>query len=274
MKLLFLTGIIGILTGVISQANAKDISIFEIRRNIPLSDDQPVYKDYYINAGDSAGLKENMVVMVSRVVPIKFSAIGEAAKMLAPVGRLKLIHVQGDMAVGRLFEMPGREKLPMLEQTGILIGDRIDLKTAKVEKKSPKASDTLRAPAAVEKFELNGELWEPPTAKIESSATPSALPVAPAPSAPVNSATPQVDPVASANQPVGQISEKVQYPGEQQNSVAPLALESTQKEEGPQVARTILSSSEVKTELAEDSVTLPLNDLDKAPQTPETTESL
>lgn len=274
MKLLFLTVIIGILTGAINQVYAKDISIFEIRRNIPLSDDQPVYKDYYINAGDSAGLKENMVVMVSRVVPIKFSAIGEAAKMLAPVGRLKLIHVQGDMAVGRLFEMPGREKLPMLEQTGILIGDRIDLKTAKVEKKSPKASDTLRAPAAVEKYELNGELWEPPTAKIESSATPSALPVAPAPSAPVNSATPQVDPVASANQPMGQTPQPEKKLGEQQTGVPQSAPEAAQGLEVPQVAQAILSAAEAKPELALESEVSAPNDTDKAPQIPQTIESL
>lgn len=133
------------------------IRIIEVRRNIPLADTDPVYRDYYINAGLDAGLKPNQVVVAVRKVNAKDAAgtlsFGE---LLIPVGQLKIIFAQSRIAVAREYKLLGREDLPMLEQIGVLIGDQIDLKgsfidnrrsSAKTSAQKEKATDAPAEPA-------------------------------------------------------------------------------------------------------------------------------
>jgi hypothetical protein len=138
---------------------ADDLTIFEVRRNIPLSDEDPVYKDYYINGGDKSGLKKDMLVNIFREVTLKDPVEGkEAPKLKVPVGKLRLIYVEDDIAVARLYERSNRDSLPMLEQIGFMIGDQIEVKTAKVEKAPYKfIDDTSRAKVDKQKFTITGE---------------------------------------------------------------------------------------------------------------------
>lgn len=113
-----------------------DINVVEVRRNIPLSDEAPVYKDFYINAGPDVGLKKNLVVTVYRKMSIR-DATGTQSfgEIDVPVGQLRVIATQGKVAIAREYKLISRDDEPMLEQTGIMIGDRLQMDGSFVDNK-------------------------------------------------------------------------------------------------------------------------------------------
>jgi len=120
----------------LSTALASEITIADARKNIPLSDDEPAFKDYYLSGKDLSALKKNSLVTVVRNVSIK-DATGSQnlGEISVPVGQLKVIFIQGKVAVAREHKLFSRSELPMLEQNGLLIGDQIDL-DAKIDDNS------------------------------------------------------------------------------------------------------------------------------------------
>ncbi|MBX2994448.1 MAG: hypothetical protein KF681_06495 [Bdellovibrionaceae bacterium] len=145
-----------------------DVRIIEVRRNIPLADTDPVYKDFYINAGGEAGLKPNLVVSAVRKVNVK-DATGTQAfgELLIPVGQLKVIFVQHGIAVAREHKPYGRELYPMLEQTGIMGGDLIDLKGSFVDNSPPPVHKIVQKETATsETGEREPGSEAPPTASL------------------------------------------------------------------------------------------------------------
>lgn len=138
---------------------AADMAIIDVRRNITLSDKDPIYKDFYIHAGPGSGLKKNLVVTVIRKMNVHDAGGANSfGEILIPVGQLKIIAIYDRVAIAREFTLLSREDLPMLEQTGIMTGDTIDLKGAFIdiakpkkvaEESSPTPSTTASAPAPI-----------------------------------------------------------------------------------------------------------------------------
>lgn len=115
------------LLGLHNLASADEISIFEVRRNIPLSDTDPVYKDFYIKNGDGAKLKKNQVYTVTRKVTMRDASGSQVmGEIQAPVGQLKVIAVYGKIAVAREVKLFTREELPMLDNPWFMIGDSLE----------------------------------------------------------------------------------------------------------------------------------------------------
>lgn len=139
-RLLIIAGA-AILTVLFSwEVFGADLNVVEVRRNIPLSDEAPVYKDFYINAGIESGLKKNMVVTVVRKMSIR-DATGTQTygDIDIPVGQLKLIAVHNRVAVARQYQLISRDDEPMLEQIGIMIGDRLELDGSFIDNKKSSA---------------------------------------------------------------------------------------------------------------------------------------
>ena len=113
--------------GFLNRGKAADsISIVEVHRNIPLSDNEPVYKDFYLSGKDISTLKRGMVVNVYRTTPIKdFTGTTSLGELDIPVGQLKIIFIQGRIAVAREHKIFPRGTLPMIEQIGMMSGDEI-----------------------------------------------------------------------------------------------------------------------------------------------------
>lgn len=162
-----------------SKANSE-VSVVDVRRNITLSDEDPVYKDFYLNAGPASGLKKNMVVTAVRKINIRdasgANAIGE---ILVPVGLLKIIAIYDRIAVAREFELLSRDELPMLEQIGIMSGDRIDLRGAYIDTAKPKKHKvtsqetplTVSPPVETAKAEVASKVSsDSPTETLEKTA--------------------------------------------------------------------------------------------------------
>lgn len=118
-------------------ATAEEISIVDVRRNITLSDEDLIYKDFYLNAGEGAGLKKNLVVLVKRKIFVKDQSTKSVGDFETMVGQLRIIHVEGKVAVGREYKLQSRDDFPMLEQIGMMSGDRIDLTGAFTDNAQP-----------------------------------------------------------------------------------------------------------------------------------------
>ena len=117
--------------------STADLNVIDVRRNIPLADNEPVYRDYFINAGEGSGLKKNLVVTALRKVSVRDASGAQSyGEVLIPVGKLKIIAVYSKVAVAREWEMISRDEAPLLEQVGVMSGDQIDLAGSYVEKKN------------------------------------------------------------------------------------------------------------------------------------------
>ena len=128
IQILNLFAVLYILSSVLfSRAFAASaIEVVDVRRNIQMADTDPVYKDFYLNAAENSALKKNLIVKATRKITVKNQGQKVIGTFKTTVGLLKIIQVDGGVAVARLVELTPREDHPMLEQTGIMIGDQID----------------------------------------------------------------------------------------------------------------------------------------------------
>jgi hypothetical protein len=125
-----------------------NLTIFDVRKNLPMSDKETVYRDFYINGGSESGMTVGMVITVQRRMPLYDSYQNRSAGDLQlKVARIKIIHVQKGLSVARLHSELARDTAPLLEDNFIMIGDQLDLASATSDKKAD-ASETPPAPVA------------------------------------------------------------------------------------------------------------------------------
>ncbi|MGE0525897.1 MAG: hypothetical protein AB7G93_17175 [Bdellovibrionales bacterium] len=125
---------------------AAELTIFDVRKNLPLSDSDPVFRDFYINGGSEKGLSPGMVITVTRKLPLYDTYLNRSAGDLElRVARVKIIHAQKGLAVARLHSEFSREQTPLLEDGFILMGDRLDLSSATMDKGERKSAAKARA---------------------------------------------------------------------------------------------------------------------------------
>lgn len=111
--------------------SANTHSVFEVRKSLPLTNDEPVYKDYYLSAGAREGLKVGMLIDVVRAVPLHDHNKNQARGSLQlTIAKLKIIHVQRDLSVARLYSTASAKNQPVPDYSSIMIGDQIDIQSA------------------------------------------------------------------------------------------------------------------------------------------------
>lgn len=132
---IFFIFILGLLINV--QTEAQEITVVDVKRNITLADEDPVYKDFYINAGDGSALRKNMVVNVKRKINVKDAGTKSVGDFETVVGQLKIIQIGNKVSVAREFKLISRDEEAMIEQIGIMSGDRIDLTGSFIDYSKP-----------------------------------------------------------------------------------------------------------------------------------------
>lgn len=85
--------------------------------------DSPV--DYYINAGESDGLNESMLLDVFREVEIKDKNTGKKNKIMLPVGEIKTIRLGRDISISRISSLVSTANTPVLKYKSVMIGDYV-----------------------------------------------------------------------------------------------------------------------------------------------------
>ncbi|OQW50353.1 MAG: hypothetical protein A4S09_00735 [Proteobacteria bacterium SG_bin7] len=167
------------------RAGANDIMIFDVHKNIPLNNDEIVYKDYYINGGATDGIKKGMVLTVQRKSPIHDNLKNKSQGfLLNPMGRVQVIHVEQEFSIARLFSVQERDNTPITDLDSVMVGDLVDLATAhelkeNLEKPSKKVS---KREEKLEGEKDSASLIEKPRATPAQSPAP-ATPVSVAPPA-------------------------------------------------------------------------------------------
>lgn len=195
-----LKAMIALATVFVSFASyGKEIAVFEIRRPLSFENGQDLPKDFYINAGIEVGLKVGMSVGVNRrqtlYDPFQNKSPGD---LIIPVGRLRIIHVQDNISVARLEVVTGREALPTLDFDAIMVGDRLDMSTAKMS--SGKRADGSKSDEG-EATNASLSAPVPNAAALEVAPSPAPAPVASSPAnIPQENTAPA--PKATENSPV------------------------------------------------------------------------
>lgn len=142
-----------------SEAQAQFLTsptIFDVRRSLPLDPDEVVTHDFYINAGPEVGLKKGSYINVVRPLPVHDPIQNkQQATLNVPIGKLQIIHVEKNIAVGRLQSELGDDERPTVEFEAVMIGDRVDLGSITSEAPQKKrarlpSKTTAQAPAPVE----------------------------------------------------------------------------------------------------------------------------
>lgn len=155
-------------------STAQEISIVDVKRNITLADSDPVYKDFYLNAGESSALRKNMVITVKRKISVRDTGSKSVGDFETVVGQLKVIHIGNKVSVAREYKLLPRDAEPMLEQIGMMSGDRIDLSGAFIDNKPP-VKATVQTAEAPKPFEAEQRI--PAATSVEESTV---VPAAPA----------------------------------------------------------------------------------------------
>lgn len=110
-------------------AEANDLSIIFVRKSIPMSEQEPAYRDLYLSGGIGRGIKKDQTYVVFRKVQVR-DATGSVAfgEIEIPVGEIKVIASYDRIAVARDLSIYSRESYPSLEISGTMAGDRVELK--------------------------------------------------------------------------------------------------------------------------------------------------
>lgn len=120
--------------------------IFDVRRSLPLEPDEPVYHDFYINAGVEAGFKKGMYITVVRLIPVHDPLQNkQQGELQVGVARLQFIQVARNLSVARLHSEFTNEERPALEFEAVMIGDRVDPSTMTMQAPAQKKKKTAQA---------------------------------------------------------------------------------------------------------------------------------
>lgn len=115
-----------VMLGLSGSGWADQPRIIDVRRSIPLSDAEPVYKDFYIKVEPGTSLKKDSTVTAVRKISIReANALNPLGEITVPVGQLKVIFIENNIAVAREVKLLSRDGLPMLDQTAIMAGDLV-----------------------------------------------------------------------------------------------------------------------------------------------------
>lgn len=112
-----------------SIGKSNDYSIISIKKNITLSDDEPVFHDLIINAGENFGLKKGQLYVAFRRVGIKDdSGVQSFGEIDIPIGEVKILSVFSRVAIARQVKLYPREENPIVDIFGLMGGDHVELK--------------------------------------------------------------------------------------------------------------------------------------------------
>lgn len=114
-----------------TNVQAKEVQVIEIRKNLQLTNGEPVFTDYYLNAGDDLGIKPGTTfVLYRRVNVIDRLGTNQGRALSLPVGKIKIIYVAKDLSVARVDKLEENKNTPVLEHRGVMLGDLINVGSA------------------------------------------------------------------------------------------------------------------------------------------------
>lgn len=109
---------------------APEHIVFGVKTEIMMQDQDEPRRDFYVNIGTSQGVKAGSVLDVFRSVTSSDNINNRSARnIIFKIAKLKIIHADEDIAVGRIIEMFSGAETPIGEYTSVIVGDRVAITT-------------------------------------------------------------------------------------------------------------------------------------------------
>lgn len=105
--------------------NAEEAMVYNVYRPIDMGEpgEKPL-KDFYISAGSSAGLHVGSLLEVYRRVST-YDLVNSRVhqQMSYPIAKVKVIHVEDQIAIARLDSVAHQDKNPLIQPQSVMVGD-------------------------------------------------------------------------------------------------------------------------------------------------------
>lgn len=120
--------------------------IVDVRNLIPMTNDAPRIKDYYLST-EGANFKKDLVVKIVRKVSISQGKknIGDVN---VEVGQLRILAIADKVAVAREYKLFSKEQSPLTESIGFMVGDQVDTANSFMDATKRKPSAAEEQPVA------------------------------------------------------------------------------------------------------------------------------
>jgi hypothetical protein len=123
--MILILAIAGTIVGLPSIAGAQDYTIYSVYKSLDLGNPgETQQKDFYVIMGRAQGVREGTVLEVSRK-SYSYDLVSEKLykEVTFPIAKLKVIHVEPNVAIARLDKMLSPEKTPAITPRAVMIGD-------------------------------------------------------------------------------------------------------------------------------------------------------
>lgn len=128
--LLYMVSLIGIILPAPLSLAAPDNIVFGMKTEIAMSTTDTPRKDYYMNIGLSQGVKQGTILDVFRSVTTTDDINSRSAQNIVfKVGKVKVIHAENDISVGRIVDILPPNEVPIGAFPTVVIGDRVAVST-------------------------------------------------------------------------------------------------------------------------------------------------
>jgi hypothetical protein len=109
---------------------AMDHIVFGMKTEVAMAANEVPRKDYYLNIGTNQGVKPGTVLDVFRTVTTTDDINNKSSQnIMFRVAKIKVIHAEGEIAVGRIAEILPPNDVPIGAFPTVVIGDRVAVAT-------------------------------------------------------------------------------------------------------------------------------------------------
>ena len=127
---IFLTAFVGVVLPEPMSHAAPEHIVFGMKTEIPMSTTDKPRKDYYMNIGTNQGVKQGTLLDVFRTVTTTDDLNNRsAANIMFRVAKVKVIHAEGEISVGRISEILPPIDVPIGAFPTVVVGDRVAVST-------------------------------------------------------------------------------------------------------------------------------------------------
>jgi hypothetical protein len=123
---------LSILLSIVTLPNtgrAAEFTVYSVYQHLDMgNENEKPLKDFYINMGSEHGLRKGSIVTVIKRVPT-YDAVSEKLyrEMAFPYARLKIVHAEQNLAVGRIEKVLPQDNVPAVNPQAIMVGDIVRL---------------------------------------------------------------------------------------------------------------------------------------------------
>lgn len=109
------------------EARADDFIVYSVYQTVDLGNPgETISKDYYVNMGSAQGLRPGSILEVARKTSTYDLTSEKLYKDVSfPIGKLKVLHVEGQVAIARLDAMYAEDKTPAISPRSVMVGDLV-----------------------------------------------------------------------------------------------------------------------------------------------------